>query len=428
MNKTRCGFTCGAVMLAAGLCLLAAAGLYRTVQPVFSPAFLFKTAENDHLDGRVIVIKDEKGRVISKTARTVTAGDEIYTAEGRHYRVNRVLGDTAYARFAGLDRDLLAYRDYYARLSVPVAAAAKNSGPVGIYHTHSDESYLPSDGADSIPFHGGIYQVGQSFVSRLQGNGVKVNYDKTPHDPHDNAAYQRSRRTAVNLMKSNPVALFDVHRDGVPDATFYRRFISNQDVTQTRLVVGRENPNMKANLDFAKRLMSYANSVHKPIVKEIFMGKGNYNQDLMPTAMLVEAGTYTNVKGEAERGVDLLAGAVPVVLGAAGPAKPGAPEYSKPVTDPTAATPGGWSALAWIIGLSLLVSGAFLVISSGGWEQARKRLNGFFGREFAVLPDSRPAKKPLLGKPAGTGRASGGEHGPDGGEGERKLRERSGKD
>ncbi|MGB9904572.1 MAG: stage II sporulation protein P, partial [Desulfotomaculales bacterium] len=218
----------------------------------------------------------------------------------------------------------------------------------------------------------------------LKQEGTLVLHDKTPHDPHDDNAYYRSRRTAAQLMKKNPVAIFDVHRDGVEDAGFYRRIISNQDVAQARFVVGRENPRMAANLDFAKRLMAYANKMHWPIVKEIFIGQGNYNQDLMPTALLIEAGTYTNKKEEAMRGVAQLAEAVPAVLGiTVPPSRPGAKEYGKPVTDPTARQPGSWTALALMLMLAIVGGGLFLVVSSGGWNKAKDRLRYFFGKEFA---------------------------------------------
>ncbi|WP_424658605.1 stage II sporulation protein P [Desulfofundulus sp.] len=338
-------------------------------------------------------MKDEQGRVISQVSRRVAVGDEIFTAEGRHYRVVKIQGNTASARFVGMDKDLLAYNEFYSHLEVPVTLMARDTRPVGIYHTHSDESYVPTDGSESRPFKGGIYQVGETLVSRLKNKGVRVDYDKTPHDPHDDNAYYRSRRTAMRLMQNNPIAIFDVHRDGVPDPSYYRRSISQQQVAQTRLVVGRENPRMQANLDFAKRLMSYANTVHKPIVKEIFTAKGNYNQDLMPTALLIEAGTHTNTKVEAEKGIALLADAVPVVLGLAGPAPAGAP---KPITDRTARTPGSWKALGWIVALTLLGGGAFLLISAGSWDRAKSRLGDFFGREFTSFFAPRRAKKPDL--------------------------------
>ncbi|SHJ21752.1 stage II sporulation protein P [Desulfofundulus thermosubterraneus] len=383
----------GIGLLLVGMSLLVGLSASRLTQPVWSLASFFKEAENDHRVGNVCTVKDEHGRVISQVSRRVAGGDEIFTAEGRHYRVVRVQSNTAYARFIGMDKDLLAYNEFYSRLEVPVVQMARNTRPVGIYHTHSDESYVPTDGSESIPFKGGIYQVGESLVNRLKNGGVRVDYDKTPHDPHDDNAYYRSRRTAVRLMQNNPIALFDVHRDGVPDATYYRRYISNEQVAQTRLVVGRENPRMQANLDFAKRLMSYANSVHKPIVKEIFTARGDYNQDLMPTALLIEAGTHTNSKEEAERGIALLADAVPVVLGLTGPTPEGMP---KPITDRTAGTPGSWKALGWIIALTLLGGGAFLLISAGSWDRAKSRLSDFFGRELASFFAPRRARKPDL--------------------------------
>ncbi|NHM27946.1 stage II sporulation protein P [Desulfofundulus sp. TPOSR] len=383
----------GIGLLLVGISLLVGLSASRLTQPVWSLASFFKEAENDHRVGNVCTVKDEHGRVISQVSRRVAVGDEIFTAEGRHYRVVRIQGNTACARFIGMDKDLLAYNEFYSRLEVPVVQMARNTQPVGIYHTHSDESYVPTDGSESIPFKGGIYQVGESLVNRLKNGGVRVDYDKTPHDPHDDNAYYRSRRTAVRLMQNNPIALFDVHRDGVPDATYYRRYISDQQVAQARLVVGRENPRMQANLDFAKRLMSYANSVHKPIVKEIFTAQGDYNQDLMPTALLIEAGTHTNTKEEAERGVALLADAVPVVLGLTGPAPEGMP---KPITDRTAGTPGSWKALGWIIALTLLGGGAFLLISAGSWDRAKSRLSDFFSREFTSFFAPRRARKPDL--------------------------------
>jgi stage II sporulation protein P len=179
----------------------------------------------------------------------------------------------------------------------------------------------------------------------------------------------------MRLLKNNPVAMIDVHRDGIPDANYYRKTISNEDVAQLRLVIGRQNPNMSANLDFAKKMMAYSNKVHPKIVKEIFIGKGNYNQDLMPTAMLIEAGTHVNSKQEAENGVALFADSIPTVLGIT----TGAPTGN--------ATGGGtaggaWKALAWILGLTIVGGGAFLLISSGGIKQAKSRLSSYIGREF----------------------------------------------
>ena len=47
----------------------------------------------------------------------------------------------------------------------------------------------------------------------------------------------------------------------------------------------------------------------------IFMGKGDYNQDLSPRVTLIEVGSHTNSKDEAEKGAKLFASTIPVVLG-----------------------------------------------------------------------------------------------------------------
>ncbi|MCL6447915.1 MAG: stage II sporulation protein P [Armatimonadetes bacterium] len=384
MKKVKSRIFIGLGLLAVGLSLLIYWGVTKGSLPAAGLPGIWRNIEDELAVGKACTIKDEQGGLVTMLSRRVRPGDEVITAEGKHYRVRKVAGDEAVARLLGMDRDLLAYQELFSQMEVPAAKMAWGARPVAIYHTHSDESYLPSDGADSIPFRGGIFQVGDSYSGQLSQNGARVLHDKTPHDPHDDNAYYRSRRTAAQLLKKNPIAIFDVHRDGVEDAGFYRRIISNQDVAQARLVVGRENPRLSANLDFARRLMAYANQTHWPIIKEIFIGQGNYNQDLLPTALLIEAGTYTNRKDQAMRGISQLADAVPAVLGITGPSsRPGAPEFGKPVTDPTARQGGGWAALAWIIIITIIGGGTFLVISSGGWNKAKERLRYFFGREFA---------------------------------------------
>lgn len=376
-------FILGVLLVVAGVAALAGTGPW--VESAWAPLAALRDDKTDHQTGFVVTIRDKGGQVVSMAARGVVKGDEIINAEGYHYRVVRVKGSEAQSELLGKDKQFLAYCDYFDKLEIPasVTAQAQNKS-VGIYHSHSDESYVPTDGTESVPFKGGIYKVGQSLVDRLRNENVKVDYDKTPHDPHDNNAYNRSRRTASRLMKSNPVALIDVHRDGIPDPKYYSRQISNEAVAQLRLVVGRQNPQMSANLDFAKKMMAYANKTHQGIVKEIFMAKGNYNQDLMPTALLIEAGTHTNSRQEAANGVALFADAIPTVLGISSTPGGGGGGIGN-ITDSAgpARSGGAWKALAWILGIALLAGGAFVIVSSGGLGKARSRVSSFMDREFA---------------------------------------------
>ncbi|WP_066634608.1 stage II sporulation protein P [Desulfolucanica intricata] len=338
-------------------------GILISLQPVVA----FGAQEGAlHKVGHCMDIVDKSGRVISKISHLVVPGDEIITCDGEHYRVVQVGAKRAEVRYLGRDEDYLTWCSYFKSASIPVSTSEWKNRPVGIYHTHTDESYLPSDGRSSIPFNGGIYEVGEKLSNSVKQLGVKILYDRTPHDPHDNMAYVRSRRTAVNLMKKNPVALFDVHRDGIPDPNFYRDRISGKDVSRLRLVIGRQNPKKSANLDFAKRLMAYANEKHPKIVKEIFIGTGNYNQDLMATALLIEAGTYTNQKGNAEEGISLLAEAVPVVLGLTGQDK-------RSITGNESENSHWWVSILLIFAVAL-GAGGFILLNSENSGEVLSRL------------------------------------------------------
>lgn len=346
------------------------------------------SAESEHRAESTCTIKDQKGVPVTRVSRKVWPGDEVITREGKHYRVLKSGSTTAVARLIGMDRELASYSEQFKRTALPVASPAWSRRPVAIYHTHTDESYLPSDGRISIPFKGGIIQVGSTYKAGLSREGARVLHDKTPHDPHDNNAYYRSRRTAVQLLKKSPIALFDVHRDGIDDPEFYRESIANRNVAQIRIVIGRQNPNMAANLDFAKRMMAYANNIHPGIVKEIFMATGNYNQDLLSTAVLLEAGTYTNRKEEAMKGVDFLAEAVPVMLGITG-----APD--RPFGEPVAPQSGIWPALLLIIVLTLLGGGAFLLVNVENLDEVKKRLSDFYRNELPGVLTPLVKKIPL---------------------------------
>ncbi|MFZ5899441.1 MAG: stage II sporulation protein P [Bacillota bacterium] len=345
--------------------------------PAWAPLNL--TREMDELSvGQYTAVVDQQGRIVSKLGRHVYKGDEIISANGEQYRVISVKGNIAKARMVGLDRDLLAYMEYFDQYALPAQAGKKRSGAVAIYHSHSDESYVPTDGTSSRPGNGGIYRVGSTLSAALRDKGVRPIHSFATHDPHDAQAYMRSRKTAVQLMKRNPSALIDVHRDGIPDASFYRHSINGREVSQVRLVIGNQNPNFSANRDFAKRLMAFANKTHPGLVKEIFVGRGNYNQDLMPTAILIEAGTHTLRREEAQDGIALLAETIPTVLGVS------------PAVTPRTGTPAGvWTALLWILALTIIGAGIFLVVSAGGVKQAQEKLGRFFSKEIGLKLNNR---------------------------------------
>ncbi|MDZ4042131.1 MAG: stage II sporulation protein P [Eubacteriales bacterium] len=376
-NRARIAILLAGCFLVAGL-LLASYNPDGTVAAWTRSALIKEMI--DHEVGHYTTILDEEGNLVTKTSRSVYAGDEVITRHGKHFKVFRVDNDVAQAKLLGMDRDLLAYNEYFRNYELPAVTGAPQQDQqrrVAVYHSHGMESYVPTEGS-AFQTNGGIIQVGAAFADRLRNNQVTAVHNQTTHGPHDAQAYVRSRKTAVQLLQENPIALFDVHRDGVPDAEFYRQEAPQQGTSQIRLVIGRQNPKRDANMDLARRLMSYANQQNPGLVKEIFMARGNYNQDLISTALLFEVGTHTVTRQEAENGIALLADAVPVVLGIGAGA--GAADQVRP-----AAGAAGWRTVLIIAVVTLIGAAAFVIVSAGGLPQAKEKVREFFTKEFNLF-------------------------------------------
>ncbi|MDD3365066.1 MAG: stage II sporulation protein P [Syntrophomonas sp.] len=275
-------------------------------------------AEEERPSGQYFSLVNENFDIIHQTAMQVYPGDTYIAADNSKYLVTEIKGNTARCIYQGKEpmpeiSDISQTQANILNQSIP----ALNPGEkptIAVYHTHSDESYVPNDGKESIDGNGGIYDVGAAFVTKLESMGFNVDYNKENHNPHDVNAYNRSRKTAMGLMKKVPAAIIDVHRDAVPPGE-YQANVQGQDVTKVKLVVGRSNPTMKTNMEFAKNLKAVMDKKAPGLSDGIFIGKGSYNQDLSPRAMLIEVGAHTNDKVAAEKGVKLFADILPSVLG-----------------------------------------------------------------------------------------------------------------
>ncbi|MDD2497509.1 MAG: stage II sporulation protein P [Desulfitobacteriaceae bacterium] len=339
--------------------------------------------ETELSEGKYYEMVDENGSALTMTALPVHIGDEFWTADNKHYKVTKVRDNVAYAKCLGTED--IAWKaewdDIPVATSIPVQGEQKDDTTIGIYHTHSDESYSPTDGTSSIRANGGIFKVGNVLSEKLKSMGFNVYHDKTPHDPHDAGAYHRSRRTAVKLLKKQPTVQFDVHRDAVP-ASVYAAEIGGQAVTKIKLVVGRQNQNKQANLEFAKTMKAAMDKTNPGLFEGIFLAKGNYNQDLGPRMMLIEVGSDTNSREEAQKGVALFADAVPKALGVYQnkASQPGTKQISAP--DANRSKSGSWPAIWWLLGAVVVGGIAFLVISTGSFGGSWKKIKEFTGSEF----------------------------------------------
>ena len=331
-------------------------------------------------------IVDETGAYITHYTGTPETGDEYIAHDNRHYRVTRVeeAAHTAWAQDMGTYRmpDVSWLED-----DSQAVSAARHA--VALYCTHSDESYEPSDGESSVTPRGGIYDVAKKLKANLEKQGITVYFDDATHLPHDSAAYRRSRATAEGLIKKGVDAIFDVHRDGIPDPDQYNTTIDGEKASMVRLLVGRSNQNSAANKEFAAEIKAVADKMYPELVRDIYIGKGTYNQDLSPHAVLLEFGTHTVSKERAEQATQYMAAAIQKALyggvkGAAGSGTSG--------SSSARAGRGVWTGIAVLLGVVAIGAVVFSLASTGSPGPALEKIKGGFNEMTGGLLNKKNKK------------------------------------
>lgn len=342
----------------------------------------------------VYSILNEKGEVLTQILGHCEPGDEYIGSDNAHYRITAVDGQhhTARAEYTGQtampDVSWLTGDEAQA-----VSAAAKRL--IALYCTHSDESYIKGDGTESSEKRGGIYDIAAAFAQQLKDLGTEVALNTETHHPHDAGAYRRSRQTALSLLKKQPDAIFDLHRDGIPDPDEYAATVDGKEMSKVRLLVGKSNQNKEANLSFAKKIKAVADRMYPGLIKDIYIGKGTYNQDLAPHSVLLEFGTHTLPKTRVEASVEPMAEVIyrtvfGGVVGSAGGSDVSGKAAGETITPATESNEGA-GAVVWII-LGLVVGlGVFAFLSAGKGGGAEKWKHSFSEMTGGLL-GKRPRK------------------------------------
>lgn len=255
-----------------------------------------------------------RDKVVFVKGDGVNVGDEYLSSDNKLYEIVSVdnKAKIGYAEFV-CDENLPKFNVKRKELTKNQAVAESNK-KVGVYHTHNDECYLDADGTDSIYGKGGIHDVGKSFVNNMNNLGVTVIYKEDLHLPHNSGAYTRSQVTASAILDTGNIdALFDIHRDSTPRSE-YLTTVNGTQMSKVRMVVGSANANYYENKEFAYAIKAYADQVYPNFIKDIYMGKGNYNQQLTSRAMLFEMGCENIEKEFAIRSTKPLTKILDVVL------------------------------------------------------------------------------------------------------------------
>lgn len=341
-------------------------------------------------EASVYTMLDTSGRAITQRGEQMHVGDEYISGDDVLYRIISVddesrtavaerLGDASIdpqALSAFLDLHALAEND-----------ADKNASDgkklICMYSTHSDESYLPEDGEASKWQNAGIYDVGNALKDALEELGIQTIYSEESFLPHDADAYNRSRATAEELLKKGPDALLDIHRDAIP-AEQYETTVDGDDISMVRLFVGRSNQNSAANKAFAQQIKKIADEEYPGLIKDIYIGKGNYNQELYPHALLLEFGTHKIEKDKAIGATKYIANVLDSALyGSSAKAETKADAQARPAL---------WGIL-WIVGLAILGAAIYGLISTGSlggmWNKLKRGTSEITGGLVGKKPDDR---------------------------------------
>lgn len=187
-----------------------------------------------------------------------------------------------------------------------------NSKKVIIYHTHTCESYTPTenynyemtDSYRTTNLNFTVSKVGDELSSQLEQHGFNVIHNKSYHDyPSYNGSYGRSLSTLENMLSQHKDTeiVIDLHRDAVGSKSNYAPSVQIGDevCAQVMFVVGTdgsglEHANWRKNLQYAIKVQSVADELYPGLFRPIILRNARYNQHLTTASTIIEVGATGN--------------------------------------------------------------------------------------------------------------------------------------
>lgn len=208
----------------------------------------------------------------------------------------------------------------------------KNCKDIIIYHTHTCESYTPTDentykasgNFRTTDLEHSVVRVGKELETCLKKYNFNVTRNETKHDyPAYSGSYERSLKTVQSMLKKNSDAeiVFDIHRDAIGSGSTYAPTveINGEKVAQLMFVIGTndgggKHPNWKNNLKFAVKVQEKANELYPGLFRNINLRSATFNQKVTNAASIIEVGATGNTLEEACASMKYLAEILDIVL------------------------------------------------------------------------------------------------------------------
>lgn len=186
-----------------------------------------------------------------------------------------------------------------------------NKENILIFHTHSCESYTPSEKYQykktgnfrTTDKKYSVIRVGNELEAQLKSYGYNVIHDESYHDyPSYSGSYASSLKTVTKLLdeNKNTDVVIDLHRDAIGDSTYAPTVkIGEEYAAQLMFVIGGNESSIKhenwaQNLKFAIKVQKKANELYPGLFKPIILRGSGYNQHISKAATIIEVGATGN--------------------------------------------------------------------------------------------------------------------------------------
>lgn len=204
-------------------------------------------------------------------------------------------------------------------------------GKALLYFTHSHEAFEPitkaKDGKVAVSHQAeNITKFGDRFKDQLGFNGIatdildidNMNEMKKNSIPYHRAYAAIRPHVKKKIDEGNYDFVIDIHRDSLgPNKTTVTH--AGERYAKVAFVIGTEHPNYKHNEKIANLVKAEMERQVPGITRNIILkgGKGvdgKYNQDLHPSAFLLELGGYGNTEDELNRTIVVAAEASKAIM------------------------------------------------------------------------------------------------------------------